>query len=161
MTTKPSAVPPGYNAVMPYLRVRDASAAMEFYKTAFGARERFRLTMSGKIGHAEVEIAGAVVMLSDAFPDMGLDAPAGSTEAPLPPMMLSVYVDDVDATLARAVQHGAKTVRPAKTEFYGERVAKLVDPFGHVWSLQQRIEDVSPAEMQRRLDAMMASDKKG
>jgi PhnB protein len=156
-----SLVPTGYSAVIPYLRVRDAAAAIAFYSGVFGARERYRLTMGGKIGHAEIEIAGSVVMLSDAFPDKGLDAPSGAGQAPLPPTMLSIYVADVDTNLARAVAHGAKVVRPSKTEFYGERTAKLVDPFGHVWSLQQRLEDVTPAEMQRRLDAMMAGSGKG
>lgn len=149
-----SAIPRGYQAVMPYLRVRDAASAIKFYKKAFGATESFRLKMAGKIGHAELEISGAVVMLSDEFPDakaLGPKALKGTT------VHLTVYVEDVDKAVAKAVKAGARIRRPVADQFYGDRSGQIEDPFGHVWSLQTRIEKVSPKDMQKRLDALMRS----
>lgn len=147
-----SPVPKGYNPVMPYLVVDDAAKAIEFYKRGLGAKERFRLTMGPKIGHAELDIGGSVIMLSDPFPEHGASPKAlrGSTIA------LSMYVADADAAFAKAVRAGAKVERPVEDQFYGERSGRIVDPFGHRWSIQQHIEHVSPKEMQKRLDAMMA-----
>lgn len=153
MATGTSLAPEGYNTVMPYLRVQGAAEAVEFYKKAFGAKKRMLLTMGDRVGHAEVEIGGCVIMLSDEFPEMGIVGPKalkGVTS------MLTVYVADVDKAMAKAVAAGAKVKRPATDEFYGERAGQVEDPFGHVWSLQKRIEEVTPREMQKRLNKMMA-----
>ena len=148
-----SPAPDGYNTVMPYLRIRGAAAAIEFDRTAFGAKKRLLLKMGDRVGHAEVEVGGCVIMLSDEFPEMGIVGPkalAGTT------VMLALYVADVDKTMAKAVAAGGKVKRPATDEFYGERSGQIEDPFGHLWMLQKRIEEVSPREMQKRLDKMMA-----
>ncbi len=146
-------IPGGYQPVMPYLRVKGAVDAVAFYKKAFGAKERFRLTMGNKIGHVEIDIQGCVIMLSDEFLEMGIVGPKslkGTT------VTLAIMVKDCDAAVKKAVAAGAKCTRPATDEFYGDRSAQVEDPFGHVWMLQQHIEDVSPKEMQKRLDKMMA-----
>jgi PhnB protein len=139
--------------VTPYLCVRDAAAAIEFYKQAFGATEMFRLADPvGKIGHAEMKFGAAVIMLADEFPNWDFQSPltyGGSGTS------LHLQVDDVDAIFNQAVAAGAKVIRPPKNEFYGERSAKVVDPYGHVWMLAQHVEDVSPEEMQRRWDEML------
>jgi PhnB protein len=148
-----SSVPVGYNAVMPYLRVKGAAEALAFYKKAFGAKERFHLKMGDRLGHAEIEINGCVIMLSDEFPEMGAVGPKslkGTT------VTMALMVKDCDAAVKKAVAAGAKLKRPPQDEFYGDRSASIEDPFGHEWMLQQHIEDVLPAEMQKRLDAMMA-----
>ena len=147
-----SAVPAGYNAVMPYLRVKGAAAAIEFYKAAFGAKEKFHLTMGDRIGHAELWFGDCLVMLSDEFPDMGIVGPKtlGGT-----PFAMTLYVANVDKAVEKATAAGAKVIQPPEDQFYGDRTARLEDPFGHGWSIQSRIEDVSPKQMQKRLDAMM------
>lgn len=153
MPAKTSPVFKGHHTVTPYLRIKGAAAAIEFYKKAFGARERFRLTMGDRLGHAEIDINGSTVMLSDEFPEVDAFGPAtlkGTT------VTLSLYVADAHATFAKAITAGAKERRPVTDEFYGDRTGQIVDPFGHVWMIQQRIEDVSPKEMQKRLDVMMA-----
>jgi PhnB protein len=152
-----SVVPANYNAVMPYLRINGADRALAFYVAAFGAKERMRLVMGNRIGHAELELNGAVIMLSDEFPEMGILGPKsikGTT------VTLCVYVADADAAIASAVAAGATVKRPAQDEFYGARTGQVEDPFGHVWMLQQHLADVTPAEMQKRLDAMMAEGAK-
>ena len=152
---KQKSAPAGYRHVIPYLRVRGAADAMKFYIAAFGAKEHYHLTMAGgRIGHAEMAIGDAVIMLSDEFPDHGATGPAslkGTTVA------LALYVTDVDAVVAKAVAAGAKIRRPVEDQFYGDRTGQIEDPFGHVWSIQTRIEEVAPKEMQKRLDAMMAT----
>ena len=153
MAARKSATPDGYNTVMPYLRVRGAAAAVEFYKKAFGAKKRMVLTMGDRVGHAEVEIGGSVIMLSDEFPEMGALGPKGLKGTTV---TITLYVADVDKSIAKAVAAGAKVIRPATDEFYGERSGQVEDPFGHVWMIQTRIEDVTPREMQKRLDKMMA-----
>jgi PhnB protein len=145
--------PDGYRHVTAYLRVGKAAAAIDFYKAAFGAKEQFRLTMGDKIGHAELDFGNTRIMLSDEFPDMGVLGPKslGNTTC-----VLALYVRDADKLFARAVAAGATIKRPLRDEFYGDRTGQLEDPFGHVWSIQQRLEDVSPKKMQKRLDALMA-----
>jgi PhnB protein len=139
--------------VYPYLRVRNAPAAIEFYKRAFGVTEKFRLTEpSGRIGHAELDFGGATVMVSEEYPDMGIVGPesvGGTTFA------LHLHVDDCDALIARAVGAGAKVLREPKDQFYGERSGTVRDPFGHEWLIGHEIEKVTTEEMQRRYDAMM------
>lgn len=152
MVKAKSGVPRGYQAVMPYLRVKDAVAAIKFYKRAFGATEAYRLKMGGKIGHAELNIGGAVIMLSDEFPEhkaLGPKALKGTSVA------LTVYVDDVDKHVAKALKAGAKLRMKVDDQFYGDRVGQIEDPFGHVWSLHTRIAKVAPKDMQKRLNAMM------
>ncbi|MBS0446843.1 MAG: VOC family protein [Proteobacteria bacterium] len=137
----------------PYLRVRDTAAAIAFYAQAFGAVERFRLVEpSGRIGHAELQIGPAVLMLSDAFPEHGLEAPASAAPAAC---LIHLHVDDADAVIARAVAAGASIDMPAADMFYGERSGRIRDPYGHVWLIGHSIEDVTPEEMQRRYTALL------
>ena len=147
-------IPDGYPTVTPYLCVDGAAAAIAFYGEVFGATERMRMAApDGKIGHAELQIGDAVLMLSDEYPDMGLRGPQalGGT-----PVTVSVYVEDVDAVFARAVQAGAKALRPVEDQFYGDRSGQFVDPFGHRWSVATHTEDVSPDEMARRATEAMS-----
>ena len=144
-TSNVKPIPDGQRAFS-YLSVRDAATAIDFYKRGFGATEVLRLQEpGGKVGHAEISIDGVVVMLSDEYPDY--DAVGPQT---LGHTTVSIYVEDVDAMAERAVKAGATLLRPIKTEFYGERVATLKDPFGHKWSFQSRVEDLTPEEMQQR-----------
>jgi PhnB protein len=139
-------------ALAPYLCVGNASAALDFYCRAFGAIEAFRLTdPSGKIGHAEVHLAGMTFMLADEYPDFGARSPASIGGSPV---SLLLYVADVDAVVTQAVSAGATLLRPIVDEFYGDRVGMVMDPFGHKWHIATRIEQVAPAEMQRRMDKM-------
>ncbi len=135
-----------------YLRVADGAAAIDFYKTAFGAVEKFRLTEpGGRLGHAELLFGDDTIMLSDEFPEMGIRGPAsvgGTTVG------LHLHVDDADAVLARAEAAGGEIIRPATDQFYGERSGTIRDPFGHEWLVGHEIEAVEPEEMQRRYDAM-------
>lgn len=145
-------VPKGYQAVMPYLRVRDAVAAIKFYKKVFGAKENYRLRMAGKIGHAELTVGGSVVMLSDEFPDSKAIGPKTLKGTSV---QLTAYVDDVDKLVAKAVKAGARVTRKVDDQFYGDRMGQIEDPFGHVWSINQRLVTVAPKEMQKRLNALM------
>ena len=136
----------------PYLRVADARAAIAFYIHVFGATERFRLVdpADGRIGHAELVLGpNAELLLSDPYPEAGLLAPTGDGG-----MAIHLHVDDADAILTRAVAAGGTLLRPAADQFYGERGGAFRDPFGHTWMVGHRIEEVDPAEMQRRWDAM-------
>jgi|SRR5271165_6069502 len=140
--------------VYPYLRVRGAAQAIEFYRKAFGAEEVMRLTEpGGRIGHAEIKLGGTVLMLADEHPEMGIVGPeslGGCTIA------LHLHVDRVDALVEQAVAAGATLTRPLENQFYGERTGAIRDPFGHEWLLGQHIEDVTTEEMQKRYTAMMA-----
>jgi PhnB protein len=141
-------IPEGYPQVTPYLIVDGAAEAIDFYQQVFGATERMRMgAPDGKVGHAEVAIGDAVVMLSDEWPDMGMVGPKalGGT-----PVTISVYVEDVDATFDRAVKAGATATRPVEDQFYGDRSGQFVDPFGHRWSIATHVEDVPPEEMEAR-----------
>lgn len=152
MAVKP--IPDGYHSVTPYLIVDDGPAALEFYAKALGAVERMRLDSGGGVvGHAELEIGDSVVMLASEFPDMDALSPAtiGGT-----PVSLMVYVGDVDAVFARAVEEGAEVVRPVADQFYGDRAGRIRDPFGHEWTLSTHVEDVSPEELRRRQEAMLS-----
>ena len=146
MATNP--VPENYPRVTPYLALDGAADAIEFYKKAFAATERMRMDApGGKIGHAEIDIEGGVIMLSDAYPDMDFRSPqtlGGS------PVLIHIYVKDVDAFCARAAGAGATITRPVENQFYGDRSCQLRDPFGHAWSIATHIEDVSPEEMRQR-----------
>jgi len=145
-------IPDDYPRVVPYLCVTAAGAAIEFYRTVFDATERMRMAEpDGRIGHAELAIGTAVVMLSDEFPDVGITAPPtlGGT-----PVTLTVYVTDVDDVFRRAIDAGAKPVRPLNDQFYGDRTATFEDPFGHRWTIATRIENVSAQEIAARAAAM-------
>jgi PhnB protein len=139
--------------VYPYLRVHSAAEAIEFYARAFGAAEIFRLTEpSGRIGHAEIKIGPATLMLSDEYPEHGIKGPRalGGTS-----FSIHLHVDNVDAMFEQAVRAGASVVRPLKDQFYGERSGTVRDPFGHEWLLGQHIESVSTEEMQRRYTELL------
>lgn len=138
--------------VFAYLRVADTAKAIAFYAEAFGATEKFRLVEpSGRIGHAELQLGPAVLMLSDAFPEYGLLAPqpGGDTGC-----AVHLHVDDADAVAARAETAGATILMPPTDQFYGERGCRLRDPFGHTWLVGHSIEQVTPEEMQRRYTAL-------
>ena len=144
-------VPDENRAMSPYLIVKGAAQAIEFYARAFDAKELFRLAEpSGKIGHAELEIGRARFMLADEYPDFGALSPVTVGGSPV---SIHIYVADVDATVDRAVAAGATLLRPVADEFFGDRVALLTDPFGHKWHLATRKENVSPREMQERMNA--------
>jgi uncharacterized glyoxalase superfamily protein PhnB len=138
--------------VFAYLTVDGAAEAIDFYVRAFGAREKFRLAEpGGRIGHAELDFGGTVVMLADTFPEFGLRDPKalGGT-----PASIHLHVDDADAMIRRAVDAGATLEREPTDHFYGERAGSVFDPFGHRWLVGHSIEDVPPEEMQRRYTAM-------
>ena len=138
--------------LIPYLSVRGAALAIEFYQKAFGAEETFRLTEpGGRIGHAELKFGPMTLMLADEYPEYGFNSPLslGGTG-----LTIQMVVDNVDVLARRAVDAGAKMIREPKDEFYGERTCRVEDPFGHQWSLASPIEVVSPEEMQRRFDAL-------
>jgi len=142
-----------YPPLISYLAVQSAAKAIEFYQAAFGATERYRLTdsASGNIGHAELEINGSLIMLSDEFPGCSTSAKTlGGT-----PVIFCLMVENADAAFDRAVAAGATVVRPLTDEFYGFRGATVEDPFGYKWMVQHEIEKVAPEEMQRRWDEMV------
>lgn len=145
------AIPEGYEGVTPYLICRNAEAAIDFYTRAFGAVELFRIGSPGMVGHAEMKIGNAIIMLADEHPDIGAVSPetVGGT-----PVQLLVYVEDVDAFTATAVTEGLTVLRPVEDQFYGDRSGQFKDPFGHVWSFATHVEDVSPDEMNTRAAAM-------
>jgi PhnB protein len=149
------AIPEGYRTATPYLIVRGAADAIEFYKRAFGATEMLRMAdPQGRVGHAEIRIGDSVIMLADEHPAMGYRGPrslGGSS------VSILLYLDDVDAVFDRAVKAGAKALRPVANQFYGDRSGTLEDPFGHVWTIATHVEDVAPEELKRRADAVMKS----
>jgi PhnB protein len=147
-------IPEGYRSVTPYLFVKGAAKAIEFYKNVFGASERMRMpTPDGKILHAELQIGDSVIMLTDENPQMGATGPQtlGGTS-----ISIHAYFENVDEVAQKAVEAGAKLIRPVKNQFYGDRTGTLVDPFGHMWSVATHVEDVSPEEMQKRAAAAMS-----
>lgn len=151
--SKLSPIPPGPR-VIPNLVVRDGAAALDFYAKAFGAEEILRLhEPDGRVAHAELSLFGGRISVASEYPSFGFLAPTSDRIS----YTLTVYVEDVDAVAARAVAAGARLERPIEVEFYGDRSARLTDPFGHRWNLQSRVEDVSAEEMQRRLDALSAT----
>jgi PhnB protein len=150
MSAKVKPIPDGYRSVTPYLMVKGAAEAIDFYKRAFNARERMRVPgPGGKIMHAEIEIGDSVVMLAEEFPDMGALGPLsiGGT-----PVGIHLYVENVDAIFKQALSAGAREERPLQNQFYGDRSGSLIDPFGHKWNLATHVEEVSPDEMQRRME---------
>jgi PhnB protein len=148
-------IPAGHHTVTPYLAIKNAVAALEFYKKAFGATETYKLLMpDGRLGHAEIRLGDSIIMLADEFPEYGGKAPqtlGGS------PVSIHLYVDDVDAFFKRALAAGAKERKPVTDQFYGDRSGQLEDPFGHLWWVATHKEDVTPDEMQKRVRAMFAA----
>ena len=151
MSVKP--VPDGYHTLTPFLTVRDAVRAIEFYKNAFGAEERGVMKgADGKVMHAELKIGDSIIMLSDEFPDYGALSPqaiGGSA------MGLHIYLDGVDAAFERAVKAGAEVEMPVMDQFWGDRYGKLKDPFGHKWSIGTHVKDLSMDEMKKGMDEAM------
>jgi PhnB protein len=147
--TKP--IPDGYHAITPYLIVSGGAKALDFYAHAFGAVERLRMQdPSGKVRHAEIVVGGACVMLADEHAEIGALSPhtvGGS------PVGIHLYVEDVDAVVARAVAAGATLMRAVADQFYGDRVGGITDPFGHRWSIATHKEDLTSEELQRRAAA--------
>ncbi len=138
--TKP--IPQGYHSVTPYMVIRDAAKAIDFYKKAFGAVEKFRMAgPDGKIGHAEIQIGDSMIMISDENPQWGTKSPQtlGGT-----PVGIFLYVPDVDATFKQAISAGAKEVMAVTDQFWGDRYGKVADPFGHAWNLATHKEDLTP-----------------
>ncbi|HEY7135287.1 MAG TPA: VOC family protein [Acidimicrobiia bacterium] len=139
-----------------YLAIDGAAEAIDFYTRVLGAHERMRMSEpGGKVGHAELEFGESVVMLSDAFPEMGVVDPrrlGGS------PVTLSVYVENVDATFRDAIAAGAKELQPVEDKFYGDRAGQFEDPWGHRWNVMSHIEDLSDEEVERRAAAYMANE---
>jgi PhnB protein len=153
MAVKP--IPDGYHSVQPYLAMDDAASAIDFYKRAFGATERFRMEApGGKVGHAELEIGDSVVMLSDSFPQSSTKSPkelGGTTGS------VMLYVEDVDATVKQAVDQGATVTMEVADQFWGDRFGTVTDPFGHSWGIATHVEDVSAEDMEKRAAEAMAS----
>jgi PhnB protein len=149
MPTKP--IPDGYHSVTPYLVMRDAARAIDFYTRALGATEIFRFDApGGKIAHAEIRVGDSVIMLSDEMPDSGYRGPQSLGGSPV---SLMVYVEDVDSQFKRAIDAGAKIKQPVTDQFYGDRSGTIEDPFGHVWTIATHKEDVSQDELIKRAAA--------
>jgi PhnB protein len=154
---KPSPIPDSYRRVTPTLTVAGAVKALEFYSLVFGATERMRFPgPAGTISHAEIQIGDSVVIVEDEDPQRGTTAPPPGG-LPGSPASLFIYVEDVDAVIARAVELGATLQRPAEDQFYGDRDGHIVDPFGHGWTVASHIEDVTPDELIRRMAELFGS----
>ncbi len=153
-----SHIPAGFHAVTPYLMIKGAASAIEFYKNVFGATDVMRLDgPDGKIAHAEIKIGESLIMLADESGEMNNRSPqtVGGTG-----VYIALYVPDVDAVAQKAVAAGAKLLIPIADQFYGDRSGRLADPFGHIWLIATHIEDVSSEEMQKRFEAMVEKMKK-
>jgi PhnB protein len=147
-------IPKGYEAAIPYLSVVNAASAIEFYKRVFGATELTRMVgPDGRVGHAEIKIGTAMIMLADEHPEMNFCSPK-SLAIVRSPVGIHLYVDDVDAVYKRALQAGATAVREPTDQFYGDRNAQLQDPSGHLWFISTHKEDVSHEELRRRVEAL-------
>jgi PhnB protein len=148
-------IPEGFHSVTPYLVIRDAAKAIEYYKKAFGAVERFRMPLpGGKIAHAEIQIGDSIIMLSDENLEWGNSSPQALNGTPVG---IFVYVPDVDATFKQALAAGGKEKMAVANQFWGDRYGKLTDPFGHEWSLATHVEDVAPEEMEERMKKAMSA----
>ena len=144
-------IPEGYHAITPYLCIKGAASAIEFYKRALGATETMRMPHpDGRVAHAELKIGSAIIMLADEFPEMGVLSPKtiGGT-----PVTLHMYVQDVDTLVTKATAEGLKVLRPVQDQFYGDRGGKFEDPYGHHWWIATHKEDVAPEEMAKRAAA--------
>ncbi len=152
MASKVKPIPDGYHNVTPYLIIKGAAAAIDFYKKVFGATELVRMpSPDGRVGHAELKIGDSFIMLADEYPEMKTVGPQtlGGTS-----VSLLLYVGDVDGTVERAVAQGSTIKKPVQDQFYGDRSGTIEDPFGHQWTIAIHQEDVSPEEMKRRMAGM-------
>ena len=153
--TKVHYIPKGYNSVTPYLIVKGAAQAIEYYTKVFGAKEIVRMPgPGGRIGHAELEVGNSHIMLADENPSMGPGHTSATTVGGSP-VSLYVYLPDVDSVVKTAVAEGAKILKPVEDQFYGDRNGFIQDPFGHLWGIATHVEDVSPQEMKERMKKMM------
>jgi PhnB protein len=151
------AIPAGHRTVTPYLTIKNAAKALEFYKKAFGATETYKLMLpDGRLGHAEIRLGDSMIMLSDEFPEYDGKAPETLGGSPI---SIHLYVEDVDAFFKKALAAGAKELKPVMDQFYGDRSGQLEDPFGHLWWVATHKEDIAPEEMQKRVAAMFAAKK--
>jgi PhnB protein len=158
MPSKVQPIPKGYHSVTPYLVVEDAVRAVDFYQRAFGAKEIMRMaTPSGKISHAELQIGDSMLMLSEEMPGSGNKSPRSLGGSPVG---IFLYLEDVDSVFNQATRAGAKVEMPLADMFWGDRYGKVVDPFGHSWSLATHKEDVAPEEMKKRAEKAMAEQMK-
>lgn len=149
MSVRP--IPEGYHSVTPYLVIKGAGAAIDYYKKAFGASEMFRMPgPDGKVMHAEIKIGDSIIMLADEFPEMGFKSPASLGGSAV---SLMIYCEDVNRVFPEAIAAGGTEMRPLKDQFYGDRTGTLKDPFGHVWTVATHVEDIAPDEMERRAKA--------
>ena len=147
MNTDVQPIPPGYHTITPYIIVKDAHKAIDFYQRALGAELLFKMDApGGKIGHSELKIGDSRIMMADEHPDIGAVAPEGKTRS----FSLMVYVPDVDRVFNQAIAAGAKVINPLENKFYGDRMGTIEDPFGHQWHLGMTVENVSPEEMEIR-----------
>lgn len=154
MSTNTRPIPEGYHSLTPHLVVENAGEAIDFYKKAFGAKERARMESpdGNAVMHAELQIGDSVIMLNDEFPDHGIRSPRAYDGSPV---SIHLYVENVDTVFRQAIEAGAKEVFPLQDQFWGDRFGKLVDPYGHHWSLATHIEDVEPEEMAKRAEEAM------
>jgi PhnB protein len=156
MSAKP--IPAGYHTVSPYLAIKNAVEALEFYKKAFGAVETYRLMMpDGRLGHGEIRLGDSMIMLADEFPEYdggGSPKTLGGSS-----VCIHLYVEDVDAVFKKALAAGAKERKAVMDQFYGDRSGQLEDPFGHLWWVATHKEDVSPEEMRKRMQAMLETEQ--
>ena len=150
MSTTVKPIPDGYHSVTPYLIIKGAADALEFYKKAFGATELFRMEHGGKIGHAEIKIGDSPIMLADEYPEMGYVSAQtlGGT-----PVSILRYVEDVDTLFNQAIAAGGVEQKAVQDQFYGDRSGTLKDPFGHVWTIATHKDDVTSEEMDKRIAA--------
>lgn len=143
-----SPIPEDYPNVSPYLVMRRASEAIEFYQSAFGAKQRFRMdSPNGNVGHAELSLGNSIIMLADEMPEMGFHSPDHFSGSPV---SLAVYVENCDESINKAVSLGAEIIRPIANQFYGDRSGTIKDPFGHVWTLSSRFEKLTHQEIIKR-----------
>ena len=158
MSENAKAIPDGYEGITPYLICRNAESAIDFYIRAFGATELFRIGEPGMVGHAELKISNAIIMLADEYEPQGVVSPEtlGGT-----PVMLMVYVENVDDFAEKAVAEGLKVLRPIEDQFYGDRAGQFVDPFGHKWTFATHVEDLTPEEINQRAAAKYGAGASG
>ena len=149
-------IPAGFHSITPHLVIKGAAEAIEFYKRAFGAEELSRMPFPApdgtmRLGHAELKIGDSRLFLADEFPDFGSLGPTGGS-----PVTIHLYVNDANTAFARAVEAGAKVAMPLADMFWGDRYGKLIDPFGHHWSIAEHLEDLTPKQMEERMAAAFA-----
>ena len=155
--SKVSYLPKDYNSVTPYLIIRGAAQAIDYYKNVFGATELFRMNSpDGKVGHAELKIGNSHIMLADENSSMG-EGHSSPASIGASPVSLYVYLPDVDQVVEKAKAQGAKILKPVETQFYGDRNGFIQDPFGHFWCLATHVEDVAPKEMEERMKKVRAA----